>query len=310
MIYLIFGEDTFRSKLKLKEIIEKYKKRYSTALNVRFFDFNENSFDDFDLDFKASQLFFEKKLFVLKGITDNLEFQKKILKEIEKYEKSPHLLIFFVEGNVSKNTFFEELKKRGQFQEFKPLNEVALETWAINEFKKYGVFVERGVVEKLISLIGNDLWRFSEEIKKLVCFCEKRTIKKSDVDSLVKERLELNVFKTIEAISFKDKKLAFKLLNLQIKNGEKEETLFALIKYQFRNLIQIKDLILRGDTIYQLKMKLNLHPFILNKLVKIASKFQLDELKKIYNKILNVDVAIKTGRIAPDLALDFFLINL
>jgi DNA polymerase-3 subunit delta len=53
--------------------------------------------------------------------------------------------------------------------------------------------------------------------------------------------------------------------------------------------------------------KSNLHPFIVRKSYEQAQKFTIQQLKKIYQRIFQVDSAIKTGKIAPDVALDLLI---
>jgi len=84
MIYLIFGEDTFRANRKLKEIIESYKKIHKSGLNLKVLDLKEKNFEDFKREFNFSPMFSEKKLLILKNASQNSEFKKNFLKEIEK----------------------------------------------------------------------------------------------------------------------------------------------------------------------------------------------------------------------------------
>jgi DNA polymerase-3 subunit delta len=310
MIYLIFGEDTFRANRKLKEIIERYRKIHRSGLNLKVFDLKERSFEDFKEEFEFSPMFFEKKLFILKNASQNQQFKEKFLKEIDKFQNSKEIILFFEEGEIKNDHFFTEIKKRAKFQEFKLLDRLRLKIWVKQEFERYQAKVEERVVEKLIFLLGNDLWQMSEEIKKLVAFKKGGFIREKDVETLISPKLELDIFKTIDAICAKDKKLAFRSLHSLFKKGEKPSLLFSMLKYQFRNLISAKDLIEKGERPSQIKDKLNLHPFVLEKILNISSKFQIEELKRIYRKIFSLDLAIKTGKIEPDLALDLFLAEL
>jgi DNA polymerase-3 subunit delta len=310
MIYFIFGEDTFRANRKLKEIIEKYRKIHKSGLNLKVLDLKEKNFEDFKKEFESSSMFSEKKLLILKNASQNKEFKEKFLKEIEKFEKSKEIIFFFEEGEIKNDPFFEEIKKHGKFQEFKPLDRLRLKIWIRQEFEKYGAKIEDRAIERLIFLVGNDLWRMSEEIRKLVAFKRGRNIGEKDVEILISPKLELDIFKTIDAISSRNKKLAFKFLHNLLKRGEKPAVLFSMIKYQFRNLIEVKDLIEKGEKIPQIKNKIELHPFVLEKILRISQKFKIEELRKIYQRIFNFDLAIKTGKIEPDLALDLFLAQL
>jgi DNA polymerase-3 subunit delta len=307
MIYLIFGEDTFRASRKLKEIIEKYRKIHKSGLNLKVLDLKEKNFEDFKREFESSSMFSEKKLLILKNASKNKEFQENFLKNLEKFEKSKEIFFFFEEDDLRGDSFFEEIKKHGKSQEFKLLGRVKLKIWVKQEFAKYGVEIEDRAIERLIFLIGNDLWRMSEEIKKLIAFKKGKEIKERDVEILISPKLEIDIFKAIDAISSRNKKLAFKFLHDLLKRGEKPAVLFSMIKYQFRNLIEVKDLIEKGEKIPQLKNKIELHPFVLEKILRISQKFKIEELRKIYQRIFNFDLAIKTGKIEPALALDLFL---
>jgi DNA polymerase-3 subunit delta len=307
MIYLIFGEDTFRASRKLKEIIEKYRKIHKSGLNLKVLDLKEKNFEDFKREFESSSMFSEKKLLILKNASKNKEFQENFLKNLEKFEKSKEIFFFFEEDDLRGDSFFEEIKKHGKSQEFKLLGRVKLKIWVKQEFAKYGVEIEDRAIERLIFLIGNDLWRMSEEIKKLIAFKKGKEIKERDVEILISPKLEIDIFKAIDAISSRNKKLAFKFLHDLLKRGEKPAVLFSMIKYQFRNLIEVKDLIEKGEKIPQIKNKIELHPFVLEKILRISQKFKIEELRKIYQRIFNFDLAIKTGKIEPALALDLFL---
>jgi DNA polymerase-3 subunit delta len=277
---------------------------------LKILDLKEKNFDDFKREFDFSPMFSEKKLLILKNVSQNKEFKEKFLKGIGKFEKSKEIIFFFEEGEIKNDSFFEEIKKHGKFQEFKPLDRLRLKIWAKQEFARYGVKIEDRAIERLIFLVGNDLWRMSEEIKKLIAFKKGESVGEKDVEELISPKLEIDIFKTIDAISARNKNLAFKLLHSHLKRGEKPAILFSMIKYQFRNLLQVKDLIEKGERVSRIKSKLDLHPFVLEKILKVSQKFKIEELKKIYQKIFNFDSAIKTGKIEPGLALDLFLAEL
>ena len=80
-----------------------------------------------------------------------------------------------------------------------------------------------------------------------------------------------------------------------------------MINFQFRNLLTIKELIEKKLPYYKIINKSSLHPFIVKKSYQQAQKFTLQELKKIYQKIFETDLNIKTGRLDPQTALDLFI---
>jgi UTP-glucose-1-phosphate uridylyltransferase len=59
IIIFLYGPDTFRSKQKLKEIIERYKKVHQSGLNLKHFDFKKDSFENYGV-FRFLTMFKEK----------------------------------------------------------------------------------------------------------------------------------------------------------------------------------------------------------------------------------------------------------
>ena len=108
----------------------------------------------------------------------------------------------------------------------------------------------------------------------------------------------------------RDKRTAFKLLHQHLERRDDEIYLLSMFIYQFRNLLKIKDLVEKGVPFYQLVKRTGLHPFVIKKSWEQIKKFSLKELKKIYQKLLFLDLEIKIGRIEPETALDVFLMEI
>lgn len=193
-----------------------------------------------------------------------------------------------------------------------------LKNWVKKEFKKYQAKIDSAVLEKLIEFVGNDLWQMSNEIKKLVVYKtghnQARTVTKvcpeierEDVELLVKPKIETDIFETIDAIAAKNKKRALKLLKAHLEKGDSPFYLFSMINFQFRNLLIIKDLMERNLSLYRFT---DLHPYTIKKTLALSERFRFPELKKIYQKIFQLDLDVKTGKIEPEMALDLLITEL
>lgn len=306
MIVFLYGVDTYRSRQKLNEIIEHYKKIHKSGLNLRYFETGNLNFQDFKNEIETYSMFREKKLIVLKDVFSNKDFQEEFLKQGEKFVNSENIILISEEREIDKNShLFKFLEKNSKPQEFNLLEGEKLRLWVKNEFRKYQAQIEPKALEKLIDFIGSDLWQMSNEIKKLATF--KSLVDRDDVELLVKPKIEADIFKTIEAIASKNKKRALKLLHNHLEQGDHPLYLLSMINFQFRNLLVIKDLVEKYQPYYSIIKKTKLKPFVVKKSYQLANKFTLIELKKIYQKIFQVDLGIKTGRIEPETALDLLI---
>jgi len=314
MIIFLYGPDTYRSRQKLNEIVEHYKEIHKSGLDLKLLDLKEKDFQDFKNEAQIASMFSEKKLLVLKNAFENFDFKEKISAEIEKFAKSEEVILFY-EEEIKKDKFFQTLKKFSEYQEFQLLDGERLKNWVKKEFKKYQAKIDSAVLEKLIEFVGNDLWQMANEIKKLVAYktghnqittvtklCPE--IEREDVELLVKSKIETDIFKTIDAIAAKNKKRALKLLKAHLEKGDSPLYLLSMINFQFRNLLIIKDLTEKNLSPYSFT---DIHPYVIKKSISLLGKFSFSELKKIYQKIFEVDLDIKTGKIEPEMALDLLI---
>ncbi|MBU0476395.1 DNA polymerase III subunit delta [Patescibacteria group bacterium] len=309
MIIFLYGQDTYSSRQKFQEIIEHYKKIHKSGLNLRYFNLEKTGFGEFRDEFQQTSMFKEKKLVVLNSAFSNPEFKAKILVQAKKFTDSDDTILFYEIDNVAKNDkLFKFLKKYGKIQEFKLLDSQAFKKWIVKEFKKYQTEIEPRALMIFIDFVGNDLWRASNEIKKLVNYKKgKGEIEVKDIELLVRPKIETDVFKTIDAIAAKNKKQALELLHKHLDKGDSPLYLLSMINFQFRNLLAVKDLIEKKKPFYAFPKITKLHPFVIKKSSNLAQKFTFLELKKIYQKIFEVDYNIKTGKIKPETALDMFI---
>jgi len=300
MIIFLYGKDTYRSRQKLNEIIEHYKKIHKSGLNLKYFDDKTINFEEFKNEIQSVSMFNEKKLIVLKNTLSSKAFKEFI-------DSKETILLFYEEGEVVEDEFVKLLKKYGKWQEFKLLEGPKLKNWVKKEFEKYQTEVELNALDKLIDFVGNNLWQMSNEIKKLVSYKKEQKIMVSDVELLVRPKIETNIFKTIDYVASQRKKQAIELLKKHLEKGDSPFYLLSMISYQFRNLLIVRELIDKNIPYHLISQKTKLHPYVIQKIYPLAKKFSLPELKKIYQRIFQIDLQIKTGRLNPETALDMFI---
>jgi DNA polymerase III delta subunit len=324
MIIFLCGEDTYRARQKLKEIIEHYEKIHKSGLNLKYFDCSkkeEISFSDLKDEIRQTSMFKEKKLIVITNPFSNPALKEEFSKETRPRQgsggqakgllKSEDIILLYQEGEINKkDTLFKFLKKNVKCQEFKALGGQKLKTWIKKEFEKYEVKIEPPALEKFIDYVGDDLWRASNEIKKLVNYKKSKIIKAEDIELQVRSKIETDIFKTIDAIAQKNKKQALDLLHKHLEKGDSPLYLLSMINYQFRNLLIVKDFIEKHKPYNIILKRSGLHPFVVKKSYFQSQQFTLEELKKIYQKIFKVDLDIKTGRIEPETALDLLVVEI
>lgn len=304
MIYFLYGEDTFRSKKKLEEIIEGYKKVHKSGLNLIYFNAKSNDFKEFSDSFRTTSMFAEKKLVILKNVFDSAKFQEELLDEVKRINELKDIVVVYESGAADQRTkIFKSLQKTAKCQEFKFLSPSMLKKWVAEEFLKNGAKIDFNAENLLLGFVGNNLWRMQNEIKKLSDYKRGGVVAMQDVEELVRPNIENDIFKTIDALASKNKKQALAFLHKHIDAGDNPLYLLSMVAYQFRNLLIIKEIMEKGGSVEGC----GLHPFVIKKSSYLCRQFSFDELKKIYLKIFQADSDIKTGKIDPELALDMLV---
>jgi len=207
-------------------------------------------------------------------------------------------IIFWEEKIDLRLKIVKWLLKNAEGQEFKMLRKPEVEKW-ITSLADSQIF-SSGAVEELIRLHGSNLWALENEIKKLVAYTNGREITVEDVKKLCLPSAEENIFNFTDAVAVRNKNMAVKLFSNLLSQQQDPWYLFAMLVRQFRLLISMKS---SGNLS-------KLHPFVVQTTRRQARYWELDELKKIYRQLFNIDVACKTGKGDLETELSLFLVVL
>ncbi len=308
MIIFIYGEDSYRSKDKLDEIVSHYKEVRKSGLNLIYLDAKETDFSDFYNNFKVSPMFAETKLVILKNVFLSKEFQEDFSKQLKHLQELKDVIIIYENDVVDQRLkLFKVLLKECKCQEFKLLDTKGLKIWAQKEIESQNGKINNDALDLLLNYVGNNLWQLSNEIKKLVNFKNSSVVKKEDVELLIKPKIEIDIFKTIDALAEKNKKQALNLLHKHLNGDDNPLYILSMIGYQFRNLLTVKELSEKGMMYASIIKKSGLHPFVVKKTYFQCRQFSFSELKEIYYNIFKIDSDIKIGKIEAETALDLFV---
>ena len=329
MLIFLYGPDTYRIKEKTDEIIAEYKKKYSSGLNLAKIDMSEKDISDLRAATEIVSMFSEKKLVVLSHVFGISSKEKELLNYFnDKKIVDDKGVVVVVKGDAGKpcllagrqdkklkekSGLWDFLAENAKCQKFSYFNLLQLKKWINDRLEKEGVKINEKALLKLIDFVGNDLWQMEQELLKLGAFVLNRgdnAIGETDVENLVKSKINADIFLMVDSLARKERITTMRLLQKHLKKGEEELYILNMFVYQFRNIIQIKELLDKGESEKEVAQKLKLHPYVLKKSINQAKLFSLAELKKIYRMMLQADLCIKTGKIKADTALDLLVMDI
>lgn len=315
MIFFLYGEDTFRSRQKVQEIKEKFRREVDpSGLNLTVVDGAKGESGQILTALTSMPFLAKRRLVIVENLFQNQspEIFDLLLERLKKESDSPteSLKVFWEPLETQEKK--KETVKLWQFlasqkfaSNFEPLKGQALVFWASEQFKKNGVKVDTASLEILIGLAGADGWVLKNEIDKLSAYAKARNqpVNREMIQEQVSAQFDDNIFKLVDAVSLGQKGLALKLINAQIENGVNEMYLLSMINRSFRILTMVK-----SASVSEQK-NLGLHAFVLKKALAQSQKFSLDQLKRIYSKMLALEIQIKTGFAKPVQLLNLFVVS-
>ncbi len=310
MIYIYYGENSFLIQEKLAKIKEVYLVKYSSGLNFFKFDLEEDT-ADLKSALASQSMFSEKKLIFLRGILSAPEFKFEEIKELvvknQPLSKSEDVILVlydFLSFSVKvAEGRLEFLKTLGEVKELKNFDKPQLIDWCLKKAAAEGIKISRGDLAFLIAGVGCDTHRVWNELIKLSAYSGGQ-IERKDIESMVVFDVAASSFKVTDALAQKKVGLALKGLAELWQKNEDPLMVLGVLVWQFRNMLKLADVKLTQAEAVQ-RFKLN--PWVAQKTLGALKNFSQTELKNIYQGLVDVDLAVKTGERDAREALENFV---
>ncbi len=302
MLTLFYGKDTYRSLKEFKK--EKNNFKQKKDFDLLFFDFSakEENLSFLKQEIFQNSIFQKQKIFFIKEFLNVGKNYQEIVKFFKNSNDSKKISFVFWEREVDKkNELFKIISRKGKVNCFELLKGSFLKKWLLNEIKEREGRISIKALEKLMAFVGNDSWSASNEIDKLINYKKKEIINSEDVDFLTISKIEGDIFRAIDFLATRKRKEALEIFYRHIKKGDHVLYLITMITFQFRNLVLVK------ENPESNPKDIGMHPFVFQKSLRQSNFFSKDELKIIYKKILQAEINIKTGKTAPEAALDLLI---
>ncbi len=186
-----------------------------------------------------------------------------------------------------------------------------LPEWVLRRAKHKGGVIERDAAFDLATSIGRNLRLLDSELDKLVTYRGGAgPIRREDVRLLTPYTQEANIFDMVDAIGQQDGSKAVRLLTELQRDGATPLYLLSMVVRQFRILVQVADQMSLGLGKEEIAKALGLHPFPTQKAMEQCRRWRMSDLEAAYDHLLATDLAIKTGKLPDDLALDLLVVEL
>jgi DNA polymerase-3 subunit delta len=327
MLYILYGQDDFS----LNQAVEKIKAglgdREMVATSTTSLEGKNLTLSELRNNCGAAPFLSSHRLVIVDGLLGRFEVKQSKPRSgkgksrnglgewegLDSYiEQMPEttVLVLVDEEVKGSNPLLRKLSPLAEVRAFPLLRGRDLKAWIRQRVKEEGGDIAPQAVDLLAELIGGDLWAMNGEIQKLLLYSQERPISEDDVRQLVSHVQEANIFALVDAVAEGRTELAQRILHRLYDEGVAPTYILVMITRQFRLIAQAGDLE-KGLSRLQIQDRLGLKSsYGLDKTLGQAKLYDFEGVKRAYDKLLETDLAIKTGKYSDKLALELLITEL
>ena len=308
-VYLLYGNEAYLKK--------QYKDKLVKALVPEGDTMNFSAYEGKGInpkeiiDLAETMPFFADRRVIL---IENSGFLKNTCEELAAYiaeDPAESTCFLFVEEEVDKrNKLYKAVSKAGRAIEFGTQNEDLLVRWIVGRLKKENKNITRDVLQHFMGKTGTDMGNIDRELEKLICYTMDRdVITAEDVDAITTEQVTNKIFDMVNAIAEHEQKKALDLYYDLLTLKEPPMRIMYLITRQFQILLHLKDMSSKGFDQSTIASKVGIPAFAVRKNQAQAKGFTLEQLKTAISDGVELEEAVKTGRLNDQMAVELFIVK-
>lgn len=215
-------------------------------------------------------------------------------------------LLIFLDGALPEsNPMLRLLRQVAEIHGLPTPSGESLARWIKAAVEEKGSSISPSAIGSMTDMVGGDLWSLDSELEKLSLYAAGQRIEESHVNEMVNQAREGNVFAAVDAMIDGRQSLALGLLHQLRQDGREAPYIIAMVERQLRLLALARDAIDQGIPQREVGSRLGTNSqFVVRKTMEQARRHSWSDIMWRYQRLLETDLAIKQGRLEPDLALE------
>ena len=310
-LYVFFGEETFLRDVYIDRFRDTIPKDDFLEFNLIVMDAKTVSQDEISDAIESFPMMSEKKLVIIRdsGIFKKVKEEDAKFWDSELKNLPDFCTLLFVEDAVDKRSSLYKLaNKVGMTVEFAYLKPYELTAWVGGEVLKRKCKMSKEVIEYFIGICQEGLANLNNELDKLMVYCDEE-ITMSDVKTVVAKSLSVQIFDLTDCIMAKNADKAIAIINDLKTVKESAFNIMYLLNSAFDKMLMSKLMLKEGEGRVNIEKRLGLPGFIADKYISGAKGFSQEFLIWAVERVPELDLAIKNGKISEWDALQEFLFD-
>ena len=317
--YVFCGLDEELIKSSIDPIIKKVLDKDFLDLNFIKIDGLTSTFDEIENACETLPFFGDKKVVLVyranflkdKPDKDGAKTYTELLKYIKDLPKHTVLIMYYLfndkRDTPKKNKKLSTLDKYVKVVHCDKLKKDKYYKKVEDLFKEKGRSIGKIQLRYFADKVQNNFDIIKREVDKLDCYAIGREITKEDIDKLIQNKSEDDIFDLVEYISIRRVEKAIDLLDELLFKADQHMLIISSIGNHFKRLYEIKVYLGRGKRLDFFMSKYRLPQFVCEKLMNQASKFSIKQLSELIKVCVNTETKLKSSTTDKQMEMELML---
>ncbi len=311
-LYLLFGPEEFLRDRAARSIAN------VTLVDAPLREFNESNYSLLNSTVQEAIATAEQMPMMAHRRVVRISDFNKLKEEDEaillRYVKRParsSVVIFTATDLDKRRKLTKTLIKECASVEFANLKDVELLNWARSHVKEIEAKVDNSTLNHILSLVGKDVRRLSNELGKLATAARPSgAITMKMVDELVGRSNEQSIFDLSDQLIARDAKGALRTLKHLLDDRTEPVVLIGTLAGSYHRLALVKELMSRGAPDEEVFKAVPFWGSKRDDFLRTARRSEADALARSIKLIADADLAIKTSRGTPRMQMEVLVCEL
>jgi DNA polymerase-3 subunit delta len=318
-VYFLYGSEAyFLDRLRTQLIANILK---DNPENLFIYDLEETSIQEVIADAETYPFFGGQKLIIatnpvfLKAKPDKLPFEHD-LEALSRYISNPVdysilVLIAPYEKIDERKKLSKLLKNNTVVANCEPIKDSEVAKWIKMLADDLKITLDKDVYDLIETELSTNLRLLKEELEKLALYVGENGIVTIEVaEKLIAPTSNSSALRLVDAVIEKNLHKAISIFKDLEKMKEEPIALIGLLAFQFRTILRVKLLKLKGYSQFQMQKQLGLHPYVIKIAMSRENKFSTKKLEGIMIRLADADQIMKQGKMEKELAFELLLFDL
>ncbi|MBI5183175.1 MAG: DNA polymerase III subunit delta [Nitrospinae bacterium] len=311
-LYLFHGVERFLIDEAINKIIARLTNKDNKIFNLTTVDAHDADISVIIDNARTLPFLGDRRVLIIKGIDEikNLEGEDMLIS----YCSSPSLstCLIFIAGKIDlRKRLYAVITKNGEVVHFNRQYENQVMSWLYKRVGDFNLKITEEARRSLWEMVGNDLQRLNNELEKIITYIgDKTIIRRDDVEEVVGYIKVDSIFELTDAIGEKNVEKGLGYLHNIFSHGEPPLKILIMIIRQFRLVWQAKVYKEMGYSPSDIAKRIKVMPYLISRIIEQSRRFDEEELKLGFYKMLGRDIELKTSDSSPLMILESLILDL